>query len=152
MSTYILAITPTPIDDAVYGDVFLRMSGCNPDYQGITWKGVVNFARVERYGLWTAMMQMNDQSVGDDNHLTIVWSADPFDHFLDKNHALYHAHRDTILKIVDEWTAELGATRTSGLYFDGDVSWILSGVDSSLLANDFAVAKRGQLKVLDGKV
>ncbi len=148
MSTYVLAITPVPIDDADFGRVFPRMVACNPRYEGISWKGHVNFAQVERYGLWVSMLQMNDQSVEDDDNLTVVWSVDPFDEHQDRGHLHYHRHRDTIIRIVEEWTFELEAQRSTARYYDGDVCWVLSGFDTSVLADDFANARRQQLKVI----
>lgn len=151
MSTYVLAITPLPIDDADFGRVFTRMAACNPLYENLTWNGHANFAQVERYGLWMSMIQMNDHAVEDDDNVTVVWSVDPFDEHQDPMRTKYLNHRDTIIRILNEWTSELGAMCSEGRYFDSDVSWVLSGVDTSVIAGDFANARRQQLQVVSGR-
>jgi hypothetical protein len=151
MSTYLLAITPEPIPEADWAKVFSHLVACNPTYNGVKWNGVVNVAAVKHYSLWTTMMQMNDAAVADDRQLTVVWAPDPLDERMDFEHRFFELIRPSLHRIIDEWTQELGGQRPEGILYGGHVAWLLEDVDTGLLAEDFAGARRRDLQVVPGR-
>ncbi|MGN7444264.1 MULTISPECIES: hypothetical protein [Pseudomonas] len=148
MSTYLLAITPHQIADQEYPEAFTRMISCNAAYDDIAWNGIVTFAKTQIGSLWSSLMQMNDEAVADNGSLTVVWSVNPSDHLQDRDRVQYLLHRQSIIEIVDSWAAELGSVRRDGLYFGGDVCWILEGADTAGLMADFSSTKRSRFKLI----
>lgn len=150
MANYLLAITPNEIRDEDYSKAFTRMIGCNAAYDNVRWSGMVSFFKVQVGALWSSLMQMNDQSVPDNGSLTVVWSVNPFDHLEDRYRKQYELHFEEITKIVSSWAEELGCIPSGGLYFDGDVCWVMEGANTKLLTSDFSNVKRSRFTLING--
>lgn len=150
MPNYLLAITPEPIADSDYSEAFCSLIGCNNAYDGIGWNGVITFAKCQVGGLWTSLIQMNDEAVPDNQTLTVVWSPDPLNDLRDPNRLAYLMHRTAIISIVDDWATEIDSIRGDALFFNGDVCWILDNAKTDLLTSDFANNRRSRFKLIDG--
>ncbi|MCF5197130.1 hypothetical protein [Pseudomonas syringae] len=150
MANYLLAITPHEIQDQDYPSAFVRMMGCNAAYDGVSWNGTVSFLKVQVGSLWSSLVKMNEESVLDNGSLTVVWSVDPFDHLKDRDRQQYQLHFKEIIGIVRRWAEDLGSEPGGGLYFDGDVCWILEGTDTLGLSADFSGVKRSRFTLING--
>ena len=150
MANYLLAITPHEILDQDYPRAFVQMMGCNAAYDDVSWNGTVSFFKAQVGSLWSSLVQMNDQSVPDNSSLTVVWSVNPFDHLEDRDRKQYQLNFEEIINIVGGWAKDVGSVPGGGLYFDGDVCWILEGADTKGLSSDFSTVKRSRFTLING--